>query len=298
MIQSVSKATAEKINSMQIPDTIENQGINVLWVRMVDSTQGLIEIFGGPHRHTFCEVHICLSGSISYQVGEEVLELSEGLGLAFAPQTEHKYLANQSKDFSKCVLAFSADEDSEFYSSLLDIKPALFKADSGFANALSELVELAEMGICFSAKLSALASFKMIYHALKSLDFPFPKEESEVGGIDPRLAAAKKYIKANYKKMITCEEVAEECGLSVKQMGRIFKKYTDQSLAEYIKDCKLRSCEEMLLDGRYTVKQVGYELGFENEYYFNSFFKRKYGMPPGAFRKEKLKMMAEEPDDE
>ena len=66
MIQSVSKATAEKINSMQISDTIENQGINVLWVRMVDSTQGLIEIFGGPHRHTFCEVHICLSGSISF----------------------------------------------------------------------------------------------------------------------------------------------------------------------------------------------------------------------------------------
>lgn len=284
MIQSISKKTAETINLMEIPDTIESQRINVFWVRIVDSSY---EIFSAPHRHTFCEVHVCLSGSVSYRVGDEIFCLSQGKGIAFAPQTEHCYLENRSADFAKCVLAFSADEDSEFYSSLLSLKPALFSVDSDFEAALADIVSSAEIGNCFAAKISALAAFKMIYSVLKSNSFPFPKAEAP-NNEDPRLAVAKKYIKSNYKRMLTCEEVAQECGLSVKQLGRIFKKHTDLSLAEYIKECKLRACEEMLLDGRFTVKQVGYELGFENEYYFNSFFKRKYGMPPGAFRKQKL----------
>lgn len=299
MFQMVDKETAEKINSMQIPETIEGQGVNVLWVRFVDSSQGLIEIFTGPHQHTFCEVHICLAGSISYQVGGEVVNLVSGKGLAFAPAMEHKYLESQSPDFCKCVLAFSAAEGSEFYSALLGLKPALFDIQPQFGAAFSELLAAVAAADCFSPKLSAAAAFKMIYSVLQTINFPFPKADGELSGsCDPRLAVAKKYIKANYKKMISCEEVAEECGLSVKQMGRIFKKYTDQSLAEYIKDSKLRACEEMLLDSRYSVKQVGYELGFENEYYFNSFFKRKYGMPPGAFRRAKLKNISEEPIDE
>lgn len=281
-------AVVDKMNNMHVAETIAPHDIRLLWIRLVYSSDKRVEIFPGEHRHTFCEVHICLDGKVTYEFPDGDITLNELEGVVIAPNTKHTY-SSENKQFIKCSLAFTAESESPFYQKLQALGAAKFNFPPDAVEALKIILKEADGKNCFSAKIAHGRAFETVYTVLRCIDFDFPLETENDVNCDPRLDVAKKYINSNPDKMLSCEDVARECGLSVKQLGRIFKKYTDQSLSGYIKGCKLKACEEMLTDSRYTVKEVGYMLGFENEYSFNSFFKRHYGMPPGAFRKTNTK---------
>ncbi len=271
-----------KMNTMSLQCTLAEQGINVVWIRIIDPQS---EAYTAQHQHTFCEAHICLGGAFTYNIAGEEIEIGQGQGIAVAPGCGHFFA--RGEDFIKCAVAFTAENGSAFYEDLLKIKAVKFNAPTEFYSALKNIALAISGDDCFSAKFIECHAFGVIHSILKTVDFPIPAADSATKAeFDPRLAVAKRYIRSNKEKMLSCEDVAQECGLSAKQLGRLFKKYAGQSLAEYIKDCKLKDCEELLLNSRYSVKEVAFMLGFENEYYFGSFFKRHYGMPPGAFKKQ------------
>jgi AraC-like DNA-binding protein len=45
------------------------------------------------------------------------------------------------------------------------------------------------------------------------------------------------------------------------------------------------TAKHLLLDSTRTIRSVAESLGFEDELYFSRLFKRRVGMPPGAYRK-------------
>ena len=106
---------------------------------------------------------------------------------------------------------------------------------------------------------------------------------------DPRFSVAQNYILKHISEPITCDDVAHECGLSAKQLNRIFLKNANNGLYDYITQARLHRSEELLLNTTLSLKEIGCLLGFENEYAFNSFFKRHCGIPPGQFRKLNVK---------
>jgi len=281
--RDITAASVKALNGMNFPESVKEQDIRIMWVRLVRTSDDFTEIFAEAHRHTFCEIHICLEGSIAYEIGGNTFIAKAGQGIAIAPAAEHKH--SPRGPFVKCVIALSAEREGEFYRSLSALSPSPFPVNDEFGQSLLKLISLSHRQDCFAEKAACGLAFDIAYNLLCAASCPLPRKSDAENTVDPRLLAAKKFICDNSSSLLSCEDVARECGISVKQLGRIFKKYTNQSLAEYIKETKLKTCESLLLDSRYTVKEVGYMMGFENEYYFNSFFKRHYGMPPGAYKK-------------
>jgi AraC-like DNA-binding protein len=111
------------------------------------------------------------------------------------------------------------------------------------------------------------------------------KETSLCEPTDLRVLSAVKYIEDNKHLFPTCEEIAEYCHFNVKYLNRIFKKATGKTLLEYIHDIKRKDAEKLLSESDSSLRQIASELGFENEYYFNTFFKRLSGISPGEYRK-------------
>jgi len=73
--------------------------------------------------------------------------------------------------------------------------------------------------------------------------------------------------------------------LGEKQISRIVKDATGKTTKELIQECKFQVAKAMLIERQdLTIKQIAEELGFSSQYYFNQFFKRKEGYPPGVFR--------------
>ena len=104
---------------------------------------------------------------------------------------------------------------------------------------------------------------------------------------DVRFLVAKQYILDNMCRPIKTEDVSKECCLSARQINRIFKNNAGYSVHEYITITKLNYAKKLLRKKQYSIKEVGYMLGFGSESSFVSFFKRHQGISPGIYRNQK-----------
>ena len=96
---------------------------------------------------------------------------------------------------------------------------------------------------------------------------------------------AKQYIEDNVELNPSVSDVAEYCHLSAKQLTRIFNGFEGISPGEYIIRARVSRIEALLSDRSLSLRQIGEIMSFNNEYYFNAFFKKYSGMPPGEYRK-------------
>ena len=101
---------------------------------------------------------------------------------------------------------------------------------------------------------------------------------------DFRFTIIKKFIEDNMSSPVSTCDIAGYMHLSDKQICRIIEKRTGITTKEFIIKMKLEKAKEMLKESHISIKQIAEELGFSSEYYFNQFFKREEGYPPGIFR--------------
>ena len=99
------------------------------------------------------------------------------------------------------------------------------------------------------------------------------------------LAIAKQYIDDNIEAGLSVADVSAYCYLSTKQLTRLFNKFENISPGEYIISRRIKLIENLLADHSLSLKQISTRMHFDNEYYFNTFFKKHSGMPPGEYRK-------------
>lgn len=96
------------------------------------------------------------------------------------------------------------------------------------------------------------------------------------------------YIETDRDQLLSVEEIAEMCHVSVSFFRREFRRYSGQSPQEYRLSKRLERAKELLQGSEITVRQVAEELHFHNIYYFSRFFKERTGMSPAAYHRKYL----------
>jgi len=97
-----------------------------------------------------------------------------------------------------------------------------------------------------------------------------------------------KRIEADYRKNLTIEEMANECGYSASHFMRWFKENTGFSFNNYLIEYRLNRAAEELRKGKDTIINIANDVGFDNLSNFNRLFKKRFLMTPSEFRKECL----------
>lgn len=82
-------------------------------------------------------------------------------------------------------------------------------------------------------------------------------------------------------------DMAAHIGRSVSQTIRIFKRDWGITPYQYLLDKRIQLAKLLLSNSVKSVKEVAYELGFVDEFYFSDIFKKKTGLSPTMFRKQK-----------
>jgi AraC-like DNA-binding protein len=78
--------------------------------------------------------------------------------------------------------------------------------------------------------------------------------------------------------------------ITEKKLNLVCKSNAGINAGEYIRDRVLLEAKRLLHNADYTVKEIGYFLGFEDPSYFNRFFKANAGTTAVAFRKGQLEI--------
>ncbi|MDF3130319.1 AraC family transcriptional regulator [Kiritimatiellaeota bacterium B1221] len=81
-------------------------------------------------------------------------------------------------------------------------------------------------------------------------------------------------------------ELARECGLSVNQLNRLFKRENGLSPFQYYDRLRLERAQQALSETRLQVKEIAYELGFSSSPHFTNWFKQREGMGPRSYRNQ------------
>lgn len=97
------------------------------------------------------------------------------------------------------------------------------------------------------------------------------------------------FIHENYTKQIGLKDICKYLGVSPQYLIRTFKKKLSRSPLEYINLFRISRAKDMLKYTSLTVKEITYEIGMQNPFYFSRLFRKIVDMTPTEFRKMSLR---------
>ena len=113
--------------------------------------------------------------------------------------------------------------------------------------------------------------------------------ESEARGKDTRGRligrAFSQLLAQNYKEWKRPSQYAESLSISVAHLNDTVKELTGSSVSDHIQQQSILEAKRRLFFTDKSVKEVGYDTGYDDPAYFSKLFKKVTGMGPGAFRR-------------
>lgn len=91
-------------------------------------------------------------------------------------------------------------------------------------------------------------------------------------------------IENNYRIKHSPSYYAEELNISAKALAKLSKTYFNKTLTELISERIIIEAKRELYLTNKAVKEIAYELGYDDEYYFSRFFKTNADVSPQLYR--------------
>jgi len=91
-------------------------------------------------------------------------------------------------------------------------------------------------------------------------------------------------IEANFKTKHSAGEYAELLNISPKALAKITKTHFNKTLTDLISERIIIEAKRELYLTNKAVKEIAYELGYDDEHYFSRFFKNNADVSPQMYR--------------
>lgn len=98
------------------------------------------------------------------------------------------------------------------------------------------------------------------------------------------LQKLKDFINQHYKTEHSASAYADMLTMSPKALAKLTKTHFNKTLSDLIADRIIIEAKRELYLTDKTIKEIAYELGYDDEYYFSRFFKKKAEVSPQGYR--------------
>lgn len=92
-----------------------------------------------------------------------------------------------------------------------------------------------------------------------------------------------RFINQCYAQDISGEQIQQQFNYHFDYLNRQFKKWTGQTIFQYLNLTRINRAKQLLLTGYYTVTEVAASTGFCDVYHFSRTFKKYTGITPGKY---------------
>lgn len=156
--------------------------------------------------------------------------------------------------------------------------------ESSFRFAASELMTGRAGSETVLSKLSELLFVEAMRRYIATL--PADRRGWLCGLRDPSVGRALGLLHARLAHPWTADELARAVGLSRSTFAERFATLIGEPPMRYLTSWRMQLAAQRLRDGDQSVSRIAYEVGYESEAAFNRAFKREFGVPPAAWRKQ------------
>ena len=92
------------------------------------------------------------------------------------------------------------------------------------------------------------------------------------------------HMREHLEEKVDLQRFAQDHRVGYAYLRKMFKTYTGVSPHQYHLELKIMRAKELLLTTEKSIKEIGFELGFESVHYFSRLFKKKTGFSPSELR--------------
>jgi two-component system, response regulator YesN len=93
------------------------------------------------------------------------------------------------------------------------------------------------------------------------------------------------YVIENYTKELNFDIIAQKFNFNSSYLSKIFTKYIGENPVKYLTALRINKAKYLLLNNEdLSIKDIGEQVGYPDQFYFSRIFKNVTGKSPVGFR--------------
>jgi len=132
---------------------------------------------------------------------------------------------------------------------------------------------------------------ELAVRVLDSQGLPLERYRTEMGAqfmhshkdLPPLVQAAMRYVHRQYSEALQITGIAEYLKCHPDYLSRLFKKEVKVGLGEYILRVRIDRARHLIETRRFSLGEIGWNVGFQDQSHFGRVFKRLIGVAPGKY---------------
>ena len=285
-----------RMNSIYIGQPIENPlEIKEFYTFFEDVLPPHFRFIG--ESHDFYEAFVIYKGRARVVVNNDSFYISEGQMFVYAPGVFHSICNDDDEVCSLQIMSFSAtafpktkgvydlsrselDEIKRISSSFRECLKLISLSDTSSVDFDKPDMKALIRGVEKQREIDSAILKKKIEIFLLEVIFKNETISSvESNASTDELSAVLGCLKDNLYGKITTVDVARSTLMSVPYIERLFHEYMGMGVMKYYNIMKMQEALNLLNKG-HPIKDVSAMLGFANQNYFSTAFKKHFGSPP------------------
>ena len=212
----------------------------------------------------------------------KTVDVKEGDIMLIMPGLWHSYAPNKKTGWNEYWIGFKGEVmDLRARNGFLNLENGIFKV-----GMRDEMVNLYQQAINVATTESTAYQQVLagIANLLLGLAMAYDKEQQFENYTVLQMTKAKMIIRENIYSKITPEEIANTLNMSYSWFRKTFKEFTGLSPASYMQKLKLQAAKDSLISTNHSIKEIAYNLHYDNSEHFSTQFKKHVGSSPKDLR--------------
>lgn len=253
-------------------------------------------IFEGES-HPFWEMVYVKEGSVGVAADERIYSLSAGDVIFHKPMEFHRIWSTENSSPNLNIITFEADGKK-----IKELENMTLKLDEVSIILLERCVEIGKKAFAFNRGGVAMSIederlcqeycnyleiFLLLLVSRGSAE-KLPIESSYESKLFSDIVL---FLRDSIEEKLTVDEIADRFFVSPSRVKRLFSKYAGIGIINYFNNMKILEAQKLLREGL-TVAETAEKLGFSNQFYFCTVFKKFCALTPSEFRRREMAEIA------
>ncbi|MBV8812688.1 MAG: helix-turn-helix transcriptional regulator [Acidobacteriaceae bacterium] len=253
------------------------------------------------NRHEYFELAYLCRGAASLEIQDRSLPLQHGDLAVVGSTLYHRFECRSNPPVTLAVLFFQPDlvradggpDNAEYLTPFLLQDPNFPHVVAAKASVPAQIFDLMQRirtelpAGSPRARLAVKTYLKMIllllvnqYACYAGTVDTFRRQQRALERLRPLF----EHVEKHFGAATQVQEAARICGMSESHFMNFFKRATGQSFMAYLNHCRIERAQALLAMTDKPVSDISQEMGFCDQSYFGTVFRKLVGMTPAGYR--------------